>query len=268
MDAAGCEHSFGHGRHGLFDGLQGNSFSEFFADESIAAVSAVAGGDEITESGESEEGFCFSSEGCTETYHFAEPASDECGFGIVAEAEAIADTSGDGDHVFQGTAKFDAEEIRIGIDSQKFRGHECLNLLGGTGVCGGGDDTGGFSLDNFFSMAGTAEGDYGLGGEEFPEHSTGTLQGRVLDAFDGTDECGLCRDAGGEAGESVTKSAHGNAEQDDIGIFQGKRPITGNLDGFREADVGQQSIIAAGELDLASVVGIAGPEANPVAGAL
>src|SRR5579863_7199713 len=82
----------------------------------IARQAAGTGEHEIAEAGESSHGFGLASAGHREARHFCQPARDESGYGVVAEAKPGADSGGNGDYIFQRTAEFHTDNVSVGVN--------------------------------------------------------------------------------------------------------------------------------------------------------
>src|ERR1700694_236084 len=89
--------------------------AQFNSDTAVAREVAGAGQHQIPQPGEASHGVQPSTAGHDQPRHFCQAASDQGGNGIVAQAEAIADSRGDGDNIFQRSAEFDADDIVVGI---------------------------------------------------------------------------------------------------------------------------------------------------------
>ena len=118
----GCcrEGSFGnHAVHSLNDFGKPLAATEFDADAAVAGKASGAGEDEIAEAGESGHSFGVSSAGDNQAGHFRQPARDQGCHRVVPEAEAIADTCGNRDDIFQGTTEFYSDNITVGVDAER-----------------------------------------------------------------------------------------------------------------------------------------------------
>ena len=134
------------------------SAAEFDADAAIARQASGAGEHEVAEAGESGHGFGAASAGDDQAGHFGKAAGDEGGDGVVAEAEAVADSGGDGDDVFQRSAEFDADDIAVGVDAKTWVAEFLLHGAQEGGVLRGDGDGGGIAASDFLGEGWAAEG--------------------------------------------------------------------------------------------------------------
>lgn len=143
VDAASGCHSLGDGGHAGEDVGERLAEAEAFADSAIAAVAADAGGDQVAQAGESEEGLLVGSERDAEASHLGESARHQRGLGVVAVAESIADAGRDGNDILQRSGQFDAEQVAICVDPEAIGREKLLSVCGKGVVVAGDDDAGG-----------------------------------------------------------------------------------------------------------------------------
>ncbi len=115
----GGEHAFGdHAVHTGDDFVELASLAEFDADGAIARQASGAGEHQIAHTGEAGHGFGTAAASDGQARDFGEAAGDERGDGVVAQTEPVADAGGDGDHVLQRAAEFDADDVVVGVDPE------------------------------------------------------------------------------------------------------------------------------------------------------
>jgi len=90
--------------------------------------------------------------------HICNSSGDEGGGGVVAEADSGGDSGGDGDHVLEGSAEFDADDVGGGVEAEGCRRELVLNAGGDFRVGKGYGDGGGLGLSHLKGEAGTGEG--------------------------------------------------------------------------------------------------------------
>src|SRR5690606_11448367 len=108
-----CEH--GAGRGVAFDDLadlaqcrvRRRSTREQQAEATVARLVVGAGQYQVTESGESHEGFAARTERDAEAHHLREPARDQRDARIGAEAETVREARTDREHVLDGATRLD-----------------------------------------------------------------------------------------------------------------------------------------------------------------
>src|SRR2546423_6083483 len=104
---AGGGVAFGDGQGAGSDVGRFFAFSNAFAESSVPTVARKASDHQITETTKAGEGVSLSAARDAKPAHLDDGPGHEGGFGVVAEAEAVAHTGSDGDHVFQRAAEFD-----------------------------------------------------------------------------------------------------------------------------------------------------------------
>ena len=107
VGAAGSGNSFGHHVHRPRDLIKRFALAEPFSDGVIAAVLAVAGHDQDRRRRSIHKRFGRLRPWRAEPDHFGQRSRDQRGFGIVAQAEAIADSGSDCEHILQRAAELD-----------------------------------------------------------------------------------------------------------------------------------------------------------------
>ncbi len=208
----GGEDAFGdHAVHAGDDFGELLAAAEFDADAAIARQAAGAGEDEVAESGESGHGFGAASAGDDEARHFGQAARDEGGDGVVAEAEAVADSGGDGDGVLQRAAEFHADHVVVGVDAEARVAEFLLHGAQQFGVLRGDGDCRGIAARDFLREGWAAErADRGSGSvialENIGNHFGHALQRAFFQAFGSADDQGLRCDAAG----ACVRTARGN----------------------------------------------------------
>ena len=68
--------------------------------------------------GESSHGFRTPAAGNHQASDLGQSAGDERGDGIVAQAQAVANTGGNGDDVLERAAQFDSDDVLVGVDAK------------------------------------------------------------------------------------------------------------------------------------------------------
>src|SRR5438105_3011960 len=130
---------------------------EALADAAIPAMPTDAGRDQVADAGQAEKRLVFRAEGDAEAGHFHEAARKQGRLRIVAEAEAVADASGDADDVLERPAQLDADDVEVGVDAKTIRAEVPLRPLRQFPVGAGNDDRRGQTAADFLGMAWPAE---------------------------------------------------------------------------------------------------------------
>src|SRR5208283_2867722 len=94
------------------------AFAYLLSDFEVATVRADTGRDEVAQSTESEEGLAPRAHGQAQARDLRQAAREQGGLGVVAEAEPVAETGGDGDDILDGRADLDAGRVGARIDAE------------------------------------------------------------------------------------------------------------------------------------------------------
>ena len=89
------------------------SASELDSDVAIAGESAGAGENQVAKPGQTGHSFLTAAASDHQASHFRQAARDQGGDRVVAKSQAMANSGGDGDGIFQRSAKFDADDVFI-----------------------------------------------------------------------------------------------------------------------------------------------------------
>src|SRR4051794_2545782 len=104
--------------HSRDDVVEFSSLPEIDPDGAVTRKASSAGEDEIAHAGQSGERLLARSTGNGETRDFGQPPGNQRRHGIVAEPESVANTGRDGDYVFERAAKFDPDDVVVGVDAE------------------------------------------------------------------------------------------------------------------------------------------------------
>ena len=116
--------------------------AELLAEGAVAAVLAVACGEEVAEAGEAVDGLVPAAERRADAAHLAHRERPDEGLRVRAEAHAVADAERDGVDVLQGGAELEAAEVGRRIDLHPFVLQERLHAPAGDLVLEADDDRG------------------------------------------------------------------------------------------------------------------------------
>src|SRR3989475_27789 len=103
---------------------------ERYAELAVARETPGAREDEVAQARESREGRGRSAERDGEPCHLGEPARDERGAGVLAEAEPVDEARRDRHHVLQRPARLDADDVTVRVESKLARAERALEGRG------------------------------------------------------------------------------------------------------------------------------------------
>ena len=151
-----------------------------------------AGEHQIAQAGESCEGFSPAATGDGKPGNFGDAAGDQRGHAVMAQFQAIGCSGGDGDHILQRSAQFDADDVFVGIQAQGGAGEFFLHARGDRRIAGGNGDGCGAACAHFLGEGGSAEDAAGkrqiMFAEHFSHHLGHAQVGAILDSFGGVDD--------------------------------------------------------------------------------
>ena len=128
------------------------ALADHLSDSVVATVIAVAGDNQVSYSAEPLKGLRLSAHGDTEPGEFGETASDQGGFRIVTETEAIGNSAGDGEHILRGGTAFDTHEIGRRVGAKPRSVERVLQALSSVRVLASDDGGCGHLARHFLGM--------------------------------------------------------------------------------------------------------------------
>ena len=90
---------------------------------------AGAGHDQISDTGQTAEGLEITTHGSTKSGDLGNASGDQCCLRIVSVAQSVGNTGSQRYYVFQGTAQFNAQYIRAGIDTEHLVHEQILHIF-------------------------------------------------------------------------------------------------------------------------------------------
>src|SRR4051812_47473950 len=117
----GGEYSFGdHAVHACDDVWKLATAAKFHADAAVARKPAGAGEHQVAKSCQARHGFSTPPASRCQSRDFSQTSRDQRSDRVVAETQAIADSSSDGDDVFERAPQFHANHIVIGVNAKRW----------------------------------------------------------------------------------------------------------------------------------------------------
>lgn len=219
VGAVGRGDAFGDHVHGTDNLSQRFPFAQTFPNSSVAAVFGKTGNHQVTDTAEALKGFGLSSQRAAQTHELCEGTRDKRRFGIVPEAQAIAYTGGQGEHIFERAAELDAGDVAAGVGAEgrvaknALQGAEELRL-GAPKNHGRRGKTG-----DFFGVTRTGEHREGMARQGFLQNLAHAQTAAALDSFGTGKEHGVCSESNGaQTGGHLAHGARGRHQQKQLGV--------------------------------------------------
>src|SRR5262249_44376204 len=147
------------------------------AHHAVTAMAAHAGGDEIAQPRETEEGRSLRAQGDAEARHLHLAARKKRRFGVVPQAQAIAYSGCDANHVLERAAQFHANEVAVGVNAKPIGGGALLNPAGQVAIRSGNHDRAGLAPAHLLGMTWPAKYSDTPGAEHVLNYLRGPFKG-------------------------------------------------------------------------------------------
>ena len=140
--------------HGLGQGL---TLRQQQAHLAVAAQVARGGEHQITQARETHEGVGAGAQRQAQARHFGQAAGDERGAGVQAQIQSVAQTGGNGQHVFHRAAHFHTHDIVVGIHPQRRAVKSAHQGVAHPRLLAGSDQGGGLATGHFLRKTGATQ---------------------------------------------------------------------------------------------------------------
>src|SRR5208337_584604 len=150
-------HTLGDIDHAGEDRLERLAAANPFADRTVPPERAVAGRNQVANSGQPIEGGLMPTERHPQPADLDEPSRQQGGLGVIAKAQTVADARGDAQDVLQGTGQLDSHRVGIRVNPEGLVAEVLLDGLVELQRRSGDDDRGRQAAADLLGMAGTAE---------------------------------------------------------------------------------------------------------------
>src|SRR5262245_56032064 len=194
---AGGAYPFGDHPHVRKNVGQRTASSELDADAAVAAQIARARQDKIAETAESRKRLATAAFRARQTRHLDQTAGDERRHRIVADAQALHDSSRDGDDVLQRAPELDARDIVARVEPQRRTLQALLHLRSRSRIGGRHDDGGRHAARHLECKARTGEHRDGSAAHFLRDHLRHAVERIRLEAFRRADHDGVPADVRG-----------------------------------------------------------------------
>ena len=143
--------------HAVDNGVDAVPLGKFNTDMPVAALGTGTGSDHVAHASQSGESLRPTAQHGSQSGHLRQPPGNERGAGIVPGTQAIAHAHRDGNNIFEHTAQFAADMVRVGIDPEQADIEQGLQPALGRRVVQCQDAGGGLSRHNFPCQVGSGE---------------------------------------------------------------------------------------------------------------
>ena len=127
------------------------------ADPAIAAQIAGCRQHQVAQARQAGKRFGTCTQRQTQTCHFRQTTGDQCGTCVQAQLQAITQAGGNGQHIFDGSTHFHANDVIVGINTQRGAVKSGHQRLAHSSMCTGGHQRSGLAARHFQRKAGAAE---------------------------------------------------------------------------------------------------------------
>src|SRR5258706_4450107 len=138
--SAGGRIAFGDGTHPGDNVCRRFAASDSFAESPVAAVPRKTGDHQVAKAAESGKRFELRTTRDAQPANFNYRTSDQRSLGIIAEAQSVADSSGDGDYIFERPPQLKAEQVGGRVNTKSGPVEQVLDRGSGRQIAAGGDD--------------------------------------------------------------------------------------------------------------------------------
>src|SRR5262245_10139371 len=214
---------------------------------------------EIAEPGEPGHGAGERAQRDRQPRHFGEPARDERGARILAQAETVGDAGGDGHDVLESPAHLDADHVAVGVEPELARAEPALERRG-QGVVAGGDHRRRRTRQRHLAREGRPrEHGHARVGESLRDHLAHAQVALGIEPFRRRED----RHVGRDGRQGLQRGRHELGRHDDDrerGAAQGLVDVVRRLHRGRHIDVGQIPRAPAAGADAVDDLALARPE--------
>src|SRR5690606_10360702 len=192
------------------------TFADSVPNTEITTLVGGAGGTQVAHARQPHTGHRIGSEAHGKPTHLRQPARYQHGFGVFAQIKGRRKASHNGINILQGTGKFNAININVGVYPEILTAQKILNGAANFGIFSRNHGCREFPVNNFTSEIGTAQHAGATPWNLFQKDLAHQFEAMLLDTFGQADDNLPVPECLTVIANNRTKSFRGNSNEHDV----------------------------------------------------